>query len=93
MLEIIYLFQDQCSIILFLSNGNIPNYPCFLEWGVICRKYIQQNYIIIRIRWLHSLIISSLSSSIDGQEVIVAAVENIMWQNQSFPMSLGADVL
>ena len=39
------------------------------------------------------MIISSLSSSIDGQEVIVAAVENIMWQNQSFPMSLGADVL
>ena len=45
------------------------------------------------IRWLHSLIISSLTSSIDGQEVIVAAVENIMWQNQSFPMSLGANVL
>ena len=29
------------------------------------------------IRWLHSLIISSLTSSIDGPEVIVAAVENI----------------
>ena len=29
------------------------------------------------IRWLDSLIISSLTSSIDGQEVIMAAVENI----------------
>ena len=45
------------------------------------------------IRWLDSLIFSSLTSSIDGQEVIVAAVDNINVAKSIASHVFGANVL